>query len=125
MIFETFYDKLCDIFSVSVVDDEWTDVDVETLVYENLKCEYYIAPRWNVVNWQYSPWTREVDKDRLDLVIPWNVYDPSRKIEQWMFVTLRSPFINEGWKYMIDQVDYYSFPDWSLECLYVRINQVR
>ena len=48
---KTFCDKKCDVYRTTVVDKDWTQVPESVAIYENLDCDYYIAPRWNVVNY--------------------------------------------------------------------------
>jgi len=119
-----FYDKQCTIKRFVVIDKDWTDIQSETLLYKNLPCDYYLAPRGNVVNRLESEQTREQDKDRLDCVIPWTEFDEARKIIQWDLVELTWPDVSELWQYMVDQVDYYYMPSWALENVYLRLNQI-
>lgn len=114
----TFYDKLATIQSYVVVDDRWFEKKVPSLLYKDIKCDYYIATRWNVVNRQQSLWSAEQDLDRLDLVIPWTEYDVTREIKQGMYAV-----ISDWTRYRIDQLEYYRFPNWTLESIYLRLNQ--
>ena len=117
-IMDTFYDKVVDIYSIEITKRRWADVKNKTLLYESIRCEYYIATRGNVVNWQPSLWDRQQDLDRIDLVIPWSEYDITKKIKAWYYI------VTTEWdSYIIDQIDYYRMPDWTLESIYVRLNQ--
>ena len=114
---DLFYDKTANIYSVNIVSKRWSDIKEKVLLYENIKCDYYIATRWNVVNWQPNLWIREQDLDRIDMVIPWSEYDTAREIKQWHYVEIGTDH------YIIDQLDYYRMPDWVLESIYIRLNQ--
>ncbi len=117
-IMNTFYDKKVDIYSVNIVRKRWADVKDKVILYEQVKCEYYIATRWNVVNRQPNLWTRQLDLDRIDLVIPWSEYDITKPLKQWMYVDIGS------WtQYIIDQLEPYLMPDGSIENIYIRLNQ--
>ena len=120
-----FYDKICTIKKSIFIDKNWTDVEWEEILYENLPCDYFIAPRGNVVNRLEWMQTREQDKDRVDCIVSGTEYDESRQILQWYIVELQWPDISEIWQYMIDQVDYYYMPSWSLENIYIRLNQIK
>lgn len=125
MYLDSLFDKFCSISTFTTVNTRWTDIPVETILYDNIRCDYYLAPRWNVVNWLKTEAIREQDKDRMDLVISWDQYDPLKPILQWQIVIIKNQYLDEWWKYQIDQLDYYQMPDWSLENIYIRLNQVR
>jgi len=116
--YDKFYDKRANIYEVTIVRKLWADIKEKTLLYENVKCEYYIATRGNVVNYQQALGIREQDLDRIDFVLPWNEYDSNRVIKQWQYVE------TEDWsQYIIDQLEYYRMPDGTLESVYLRLNQ--
>jgi len=115
---DIFYDKTCDVYEVSKVVKDYTEVYEETIIYSQIPCDYYIATRGNVVNWQPDLWAREQDLVRKDLVIPWSVYDETKPIREGYYIKA-----DEWDTYVIDQLDYYYLPDWTLECIYIRLNQ--
>jgi len=117
-IMTTFYDKTADIYSINITNKRWSNVKQKKLLYNKIKCDYYIATRWNVVNFQSSLWEREQDLDRIDMVVPWINYDITKPILQWMFVVL-----GDNTEYIIDAIEYYRFPDWTLESIFIRLNQ--
>jgi len=114
---EIFYDKIASIYKSEVIRKKWTDVKVKTLLYENVKCDYYIATRGHVVNYQPDLGNRQQDLDRMDLVIPPSQYNESKPILQGYYVKIWIDL------YIIDSLDYYKMPDWTLECIYIRLNQ--
>lgn len=112
-----FYDKRCDIYKIEQVMKIWTQIKEEILYYENVVCDYWIATRGNVVNRQPDLWEREQELLRIDLSIPWGEIDPSKPIDDGMFVK-----IWDKW-FIIDQHEYEYMPDGSLDNLYLRLNQ--
>ena len=115
---DIFYDKKATIYSVSYIEKDYTSVKEKTILYDNITCDYFIATRWNVVNRQPDLGNRQQDLERIDLIIPPEVYDVNKPIEQGMYVDT-----NEWDSYIIDQLEYYYMPSWELESVYLRLNQ--
>jgi hypothetical protein len=111
------YDKTANIYSVSLTTKKQSSIKIKTLLYENVKCEYFIATRWNVVNYQPNLGVRQQDLDRIDMVIPGSEYNVNKVIEQWYYVEMGNS------QYIIDQLEYYRMPNGSLESVYLRLNQ--
>lgn len=117
----TFYDKTCDIYRKTVVDKDWTEVPETTLIYDKVICDYYIAPRGNVVNFIPEVESRNTQEDRYDCVIPWDKYDITNPIIKWDMVELFRDWVSEG-TYVIDQCTVYRMPDGRIENAYLRLN---
>ena len=118
---KTFYDKTCDIYVTSVLDKDGTEVPVETMIYEWLTCDYYIAPRWNVVNYLQWAEARKTEKDRFDCVLPWIHHNPANPILKWYTVRLYNEGVLEG-NYIIDQASINKMPSGRVENIYLRLN---
>ena len=117
----TFYDKTCSVYRKTIIDKDWTEIPQLSIIYENVMCDYYIAPRWNVVNFIPEVEARNTQEDRFDCVIPWDIYDVSNPIIKWDMVKLMSAWVDEG-SYVIDQASIYKMPDWRIENVYLRLN---
>lgn len=118
---KTFYDKNCKVYRKVIVDKEWTQVPELSLLYDNLICDYYIAPRGNVINFIPEVEARNTEEDRFDCVIPGNVYDESNPILKWDVIQLYREWYLE-WTYVIDQMSIYRMPDLRIENVYLRLN---
>lgn len=117
----TFYDKTCQIYKIEKTDKDWTQVPVTTILFSDLPCDYYIAPRWNVTNFLSWPEARNTERDRFDCVIPWKYFDKDQPILKWYWVILSQTGFEE-WNYKIDQVNIYRKPNWIVENIYLRLN---
>lgn len=117
----TFYDKTCNIYRKTIVDKDWTEVPETSLLYEGLMCDFYIAPRWNVVNFIPEVESRNTQEDRFDCVIPADLYDESKPIIKWDVLELYRDWTKE-WTYVIDQMSIYRMPNGRLENVYLRLN---
>lgn len=121
---ETFYDKKCDILTVSIIDKSGTQVPYEVTLFSKIDCEYFIAPRWNVINYINTPESRWTENDRYDVIIPWKEYDTSKMILKWQNIKLYNEVWDLEWEYIIDQVSYFKMPNWTMESIYIRLNNI-
>lgn len=117
---KTFYDKRCDIYRISVVDKDWTQVPQRKLIYKDVSCDYYIAPRWNVINYLPNIEARNTERDRFDCVIPWKLF--TKPILKWDSVVLYTTEWDLEWTYTIDQLSILRLPSWKVENVYLRLN---
>ncbi|HPC34033.1 MAG TPA: hypothetical protein PLP73_00045 [Candidatus Absconditabacterales bacterium] len=115
-----FFDKKCDILRIGISDKDGTQIPTKTIVYTNLTCEYYIAPRGNVVNYLPDAEARKTERDRFDCVIPGNLY--THKIMKGDFVVLYDTQGDMEGTYLIDQLTIYTLPNGTVENVYLRLN---
>ena len=117
----TFYDKTCNVYRKTIVDKDGTEIPETDIIYEHVICDYYIAPRGNVVNFIPEVESRNTQEDRYDCVIPWDKYDENTPILKWDAVELFRDW-NSEWTYVIDQISIYRMPNGRIENAYLRLN---
>jgi hypothetical protein len=118
---KTFCDKKCDVYRTTVVDKDWTQVPESVAIYENLDCDYYIAPRWNVINYLPNVEARNTERDRFDCVVAGVDYDVNNPIRKGDTVRLYSEEAVE-WDYVVDQLSVMRFPNGKIDNVYLRLN---
>lgn len=84
-------------------------------------CDFYIAPRWNVVNFIPEVESRNTQEDRFDCVIPADLYDENKPIIKWDVLELLRDWTLE-WTYVIDQMSIFRMPNGRIENVYLRLN---
>lgn len=121
-IYKTFYDKTCNIYRTTVVDKDGTQVPKVEAIYTNLSCDFYIAPRGNVINFIPGVDSRNTEKDRFDCLIPWNLYVLGNPITKGDSLEIINSDGVLEWNYVIDQMTIYRLPNGRIDNVYLRLN---
>lgn len=109
-----FYDKKCTIKSIEIVRDGNREKKQETLLYENIKCDFY-QPSQRNNSFNATEQAKEYSTAKYEVVLPWK-YNEVRK---WMEIELFD--LGSQWIFIVDDVMAYRKPNWTIDNITLQI----